>query len=362
MKTFYTVLMTMAITAMTYAQNNLEMVATFPDARPGNITVAPDGRIFVTMSALSASNYMVKEILPNGEAVPFGEKDWIVKPEEGSIKGINSTIGIQADNNGNLWVLDMGNLGDGQVPKLVGFELETGKMNKVYTIPSTVLTDKPFLQDFVIDEKHNIAVIADMTDALSPPIHPAFVVIDLETGHVRRVLENHGSLLPLDEPVSVGGRLVSHKLKSGTTMQPRYPLNPISIDDEKEYIYYGAMGNTKIYRISASVLADGTKTEKDLDSSIAFYANKPKSDGFKVGANGKVYVTDIENSAIVESLPSGTKTLVASKEKLSWPDGVAVHGDYLFIVANQLHNLPLLNEGKDASKPPYLVLKMKIEN
>jgi len=58
----------------------------------------------------------------------------------------------------------------------------------------------------------------------------------------------------------------------------------------------------------------------------------------------------------------GMKTIAQSKKDLSWPDGVAIHGNYLYIVANQLHNLPLLNEGKDASKPPYLVLKIKLQD
>ncbi|MFL1895257.1 L-dopachrome tautomerase-related protein [Aquimarina sp. 2-A2] len=343
------------------AQAQLERIATFPESRPGNITVANDGRIFVTMSALSASKYMVKEILPNGDIIPFGDKEWIVKPENGSIKGINSTIGIQADANGKLWVLDMGNIKQNQAPKLVGFDLVTGNMVKVFPIPNTVLSSKPFLQDFVIDVKNNTAIIADMTDALNPPIAPAFVVINLETGYIRRVLEGNASFLALDEPMKIHGRLVSHKRKDGTTIQPRYPLNPISIDEENKYIYYGAMGNTKIYRIQSAVLADESKQDIDLTKYIELYANKPKSDGFKVGANGKVYVTDVENSAIVESTPSGMKTIVQSKEDLSWPDGVAIHGNYLYIVANQLHNLALLNEGKDASKPPYLVLKMKIK-
>lgn len=344
------------------AQQSLETIAIFPDSRPGNITVSNDGRVFVTMSALSASKYMVKEILPTGEAVPFGDKEWIVKPSDGSIKGINSTIGIQADDNGILWVLDMGNIKQNQAPKLVGFNLTNGAVVKVFPIPNTVLSNKPFLQDFIIDEKHNIAVIADMTDALNPPVKPAFVVINLETGNIRRVLESDNSFMPLMEPVKIHGRPVSHKRSNGEIIQPNYPLNPISIDKKNNFIYYGAMGNTKIYRIPAALLADESKTNTELSRYIQFYANKPKSDGFKVGNNGKVYVTDVENSAIVQSSPSGIKTLVASKDKLSWPDGVAIYGNDLYIVANQLHNLPLLNEGKDASNPPFLVLKIKIQD
>ncbi|MFV8281204.1 L-dopachrome tautomerase-related protein, partial [Christiangramia marina] len=355
MKKAIVFLFSLALSLSLYAQNNLEIVSEFPEARPGNITVSEGGRVFVTMSALSSSKYMVMEIMEDGTSKPFGEKEWIQKPEKGSIKGINSTIGIQTDKSGNLWVLDMGNIKEGQAPKLVSFNLDSGRMNKVFTIPTTVLTDKPFLQDFVIDDKHQVAVIADMTDALNPPIAPAFVVIDLKTGYIKRILENHESFQPVDESVSVGNQKVIHKRKDGSTIEPRYPLNPISIDEENKFIYYGAMGNTKIYKISAEAVADLSSSPEKLNDEISFHANKPKSDGFKVGKNGNVYVTDVENSAIVRSNSSGMKTLAKDVEKLSWPDGVAIYGDTLYIVANQLHNLPLLNNGKDASNPPFLV-------
>ena len=50
-------------------------------------------------------------------------------------------------------------------------------------------------------------------------------------------------------------------------------------------------------------------------------------------------------------------------EKLSWPDGVALSQDgWLYVVANQLHNLPGLNQGKDASKPPFTIYKINVND
>lgn len=345
------------------AQSKLEVVSEFPNARPGNVAVSNDGRVFVTMSALGSSKYMVKEILPDGSTKPFPDKGWIVKPEGKSIKGINKTIGIQTDDNNTLWVLDMGNpqASPKQAPKLMGWDISTQELIRVFPIPEAIADSKSFLQDFIIDEKHNVAVLADMTDALNPPFNPAFVVINLKTGHMRRVLENHESLMPVDEPVVVNGRPISHKYADGTTMQPRYPLNPISNDSENNFIYYGAMGGKKIYRIPASVMADEKLTDSEMSEFVSYYAEKPKSDGFKIGHNGEVYVTDVEGSAIAVCTPEGSKILVADKKLLSFPDGLAVHKNYLYIVVNQLHNLPVLNEGKDTSNPPYYVLRTKIK-
>jgi sugar lactone lactonase YvrE len=353
------------LTTQIFAQKKIEIVAEFPDARPGNVAVSPEGRVFVTMSALGESKFMVKEVLSNGTAVPFPDEEWIVKTSGKSMKGINATIGIHVSNDNILWVLDMGDeKGDTKkAPKLVSFNIKTKKLVKVFPFPDDVLQFNSFLQDFVIDEKNQIAVIADMTYAgLLPPIKPAFIVVDLKTGYTRRVLENDPSFMPLDEAVVINDRPVSHLFPNGGVLQPSYPLNPISIDPQREWIYFGAMGGKKIYRIKSEAVANEKLSDNELSKQIQFYAVKPKSDGFKVGNNGKVYVTDVENNAVGVSTPNGYTVLAQDKDLLSWPDGVSISKDgYLYIVANQLHNLPWLNNNIDTSKPPYYVVRIKID-
>lgn len=350
-----------------YAQqkNKLEVVSTFPTERPGNVTVSPKGRVFVTMSALGETKYMVKEILKDGSAVNFPDDSWIVKPQGYSYKGINSTIGIHASSDNILWVLDMGNkkAEPKQAPKLVGWNIDTKKLVKVFPLPDAVLKPTSFLQDFVIDEKNNTAVIADMSlDGLILPAVPAFIVIDLKTGYSRRVMEGDVTFAPLDEPAVINSRKVSHTYSDGSIYEPKYPLNPISIDKEMNWIYYGAMGGHKIFRIPAVAVANQNITDDDLSKKAEFYADKPKTDGFKVGDNGKVYVTDIEHNAVGVVTPNEYKILAQDEKLLSWPDGVALSPDgYLYIVANQLHNTGWLNNNKDVSKPPYYVLKIKVK-
>ncbi|WP_316836522.1 L-dopachrome tautomerase-related protein [Pedobacter nutrimenti] len=351
----------------TFAQSKakLEIVSTFPSERPGNVAVSPEGRVFVTMSALGENKYMVKEILSSGEAVNFPDTTWIKKPTGQSYKGINSTIGINVSSDNILWVLDMGNKGatPKQAPKLVGWYIKTRKLAHAFPLPDAVLRPTSFLQDFVIDEKNNVAVIADMSlDGLITPPFPAFVVIDLKTGYGRRVLENHTTFQSLDEPAIINGRKVSHTYPDGSIYEPKYPLNPISIDKEMKWIYYGAMGGHQIYRIPAAAVADERLNNELLAAQIESYAKKPKTDGFKVGNNGEVYVTDIEQNAVGIATPKGYTILAQDEKLLSWPDGLALSKDgYLYIVANQLHNTAWLNNNKDVSNPPYYVLRIKIK-
>jgi DNA-binding beta-propeller fold protein YncE len=351
--------------AFAQSKAKIEIVSTFPAERPGNVAVSPEGRVFVTMSALGETKYMVKEILANGKAVNFPDTSWIMKPQGQSFKGINSTIGIQVSSDNVLWVLDMGNKKSTpkQAPKLIGWDIKSKKLVHVFPLPDAVLRPTSFLQDFAIDEKNHVAVIADMSiDGLILPAVPAFVVIDLKTGYSRRLLENHTSFQPLDEPAVVNGRPVSHTYPDGSIYEPKYPLNPVSIDKEMNWIYYGAMGAHKIYRIPAAAVADEGLSSEVLEAKIEPYANKPKSDGFKAGSKGEIYVTDIENNAVGVATPNGYTMLAQDKNLLAWPDGVALSPDgYLYIVANQLHNTAWLNNNKDVSNPPYYVLRIKIK-
>ena len=345
------------------AQSKLEVVASFATERPGNIAVSPNGRVFITMSDPAVSKYAVKELLPNGNLLDFPDTSWTAKPQPNSIKGISRTIGIQVSKE-ILWVLDIGDNSSQphQAPKLIGWNINSKQLHKIFILPDAVLHPSSFLQDFVIDEKHQTAIIADMSlGGLIYPAVPAFVIIDLKTGYSRRVLENDKSFQPLDEDLLVNGRPLSHTYADGKIVNPRYPLNPIAIDADMKWIYFGALGGNKIFRIPTESLAGENVHDTVLSEQIEYYAAKPKSDGFKVGDQGQIYITDVEHNAIGIASLKEYIVLAQDKTLLSWPDGIAISADgYLYVTANQLQNKPWWNNGKDDSKPPYYIVRLKI--
>ncbi|SKC95669.1 Major royal jelly protein [Chitinophaga ginsengisegetis] len=351
--------------AAAQSTGKLEVAASFDRERPGNVAVSPSGRVFITMSDATVSPYKVKEVLPDGSVADFPDTTWTRNPQGYSYKGINATIGIQVTADNVLWVLDLGNRKaiPAQAPKLVAWDIETRKLLHVYPIPDAVLKPSSFLQDFVIDEKRHTAVIADMSmGGLILPAAPAFVVVDLQTGYARRILENHPSFQPVDEDVVINGHAVSHVFPDGSVLNPRYPLNPISIDPKMEWIYFGALGGRSIYRIAAAALSNQALSDSALSGKITYYAPKPKSDGFKVGDGGILFVTDVENSAVVMATPAGYSTLVKDTILISWPDGLAIAPNgYLYLVSDQLHKRPFWNQGKEESKPPFYLLRIKID-
>ena len=245
-------------------------------------------------------------------------------------------------------------------PKLIGWDSVNNKLHRSIVFPSGVVNEKSFIQDIAIDTLRNRAYIADMSlDKLTGTTpSPAILVVNLETGEVKRVLENHASFQSDGKPIYVEGQIVAHLDDKKQPVYHQYGLNPIAIDPQRNWVYYGPMGGKMIYRIPAAVLADDSLNDKQMAQFIEQYREKPRTDGFTVDGNGDVYVTDIENNAIGVVKEDGYHILVQD-ERLSWPDGVALSEDgTLYIVVNQLHNLPGLNQGKDTSKPPYTIFKI----
>jgi sugar lactone lactonase YvrE len=178
---------------------------------------------------------------------------------------------------------------------------------------------------------------------------------------VRRVLERHPSTLPEGPPVVVDGAPVAHRGPGGRAVPHRYGLNPIALDPQGAWVYYGAMGGRTLYRVPAAALADDGLPPERLAAQVARYAGKPPCDGIAVDAAGTVYVTDVERHAVGAARPDGYRVLVRDPDRLQWPDGLFLAADgWLYVTANQLHRLPNLNRGVDASRPPYYLHRLRV--
>jgi len=337
----------------------LETVALFDDERPGNPTVMRDGRVIVSMSAIEAPEFAVRAIGPDGNHRPYPNEAWASGPGPDG-RGLAGVIGIRTDADDRVWILDLGDKENR--PKLVAWDDRDDKLHRVIALPQNVLRPSSFTQDFVIDPKRRRIYIADMTlNEEGASDFPAIIVVDLDTGFARRVLENHPALVPSGEDVVVDGKPLA-ALSAEGARNYRYGLNPIAIDPMGRWIYLGAMSGRTVYRIEASLLAHEEDAER-LSSALRYWCEKPHCDGFDVDAAGSVYVTDVENSAIGRASPAGYEILVEDAERLAWPDGVELDGEgrWLYITANQLHRLPVLNGGVDDSRPPFHVLRLRVD-
>ncbi len=244
---------------------------------------------------------------------------------------IKACIEIKIDSKDNLWLLDM------IEAAFTIWNIKEESLVEVLEISKEVVLPNSFLQDFFIDEKRNRIVIADMTlqDSLNP-IAPAFIVIDKTTGEAKRMAQPHESFMPDFE----GGSA----------------LNPIVFEPESDWIYFGAMHSKKLYRAPAA----NFDNEEKLIHSIESFGEKSYCDGIAVDKNQNVYITNVEDQAIGVTNKNGFKNIAMLPEGQVWPDGLCIFNGNVFCSVNQLSNTPFYNNGKDLSKPPFLLISTEL--
>ena len=300
-----------------------EVFATF-DKRYGDPFFSKRGRLFLSMSPLGASTVKLYEHLEDGTLSPY--------PSAELSEGFGAVIAARVTDDGVIWILDLGKRA------FTGWDIEKNELVREIQLPADVLVEHSFLQDYALDQKRNRAIIADMSqaDLKSAPV-PAFIVVDLETGDARRIAEGHPSMMP--------------EIEGGLA------LNPITIDHEYEWIYFGALNGRTIYRVpTASFEGDGSKVADTIEE----HGKKSFSDGMTIDTAGNIYVADIEAMAIGLSTPEGFETIAALPEGQSWPDGFAFGTDgYLYVTVNQLDRSAALNDGTDKGTGTYMVLRFE---
>ncbi len=320
----------------------LEIVAKL-DTGPGNITVTPAGKIVVSLHQFYGHDLRVASIDDNGQLIPFA-----------TAANVNSVLGLQADAEGIVWLLDNAMRG-GTTRRLVAWD--PSEEGLVADIDLTkVTTAQSFLIDLAVDPVRTTVYIADPaggTDA-------AIIVVDVVRSAARRVLQGHKSVIPEDIDLVIGGSPVRILADDGSEIRPRVGINPIAIDKDGEWLYYGPMHGRSMYRIRTADLRNGELAPDDLAVRAERWSDKPICDGISIDNAGNVYLGDLANNAIGVIGPDRRYQQLIADPRLSWVDAFSYGADgYLYAVVNQLHRSAVLNGGESATKPPYLIVKFK---
>lgn len=330
---------------------SLEVVAKLPkETPPGNVAVTPDGRIIMSLHPFYNPTYRVVEVLQDGTTKPFPNESWAKAPQEGSEMGLNAVLGLRSDIDGVVWMLDRSPEA-GYPGRLIAWDSRADSLHRVIHLGRPLLGENPFLNDLAIDSSNKFAYIVDMAVAGES----ALIVLDLQSGLGRRVLQGHPSTKPEDVEITIDGLVIKKD-----DAPRRIGLNPITIDTKFEWLYFGAMSGKSLYKIQTKYLRDFSLSEKDLAEKVLRVGDKPISDGITMDGSGNVYVTDIENNAIGVVGPSGKYTVLHVDPKLlSFPDGMSFSkNSYVYVTVNQLHRSAVLH-GTDVSTPPFYLIRFR---
>ena len=332
-------------TALT--DSDIETVFRFaPETPPGNIAIAPNGRIFMSLHGFYGQPLKVVEVASDGSVAPYPTFDWANLPE-GDGPGLNNVLGIRADRQGILWMLDAG--GENQSGRIVGWNTQTETLHQIIYLAPPVVGEGAFLNDLAVDREHEAIYITDT----ATPETSALIVVDLVTGRARRVLTGSEFTRPEDRDMTIDGETV---MLNGEPA--RIGANPIAIDPGNTWVYFAPMSGQSMYRVRTVDLLDDSLAPAELEERVERYGDKPISDGSTVDGGGNVYVTSITEDAIGVVRPDGSYETLYQDDGISWPDGFAYGPDgKIYVTVNELHRSPVLSDGGNRSQGEFKIMR-----
>lgn len=343
----------------TNAQNSIteaEIFATTNQA-VGNITFTNSGNLVYSHHPFFApENRVMIMDAKTKESKPFPNKAWNT-PRDTDDNYLSNVLGIRNDKNGIVWMLDMAQRNN-VTPKIVGWNTHTNTLERIYYLPKSSVPKESQPNDMVVDTKNGYFIIADEGIGNGGDgTRAAFIIVNMKTGKTRRLLEGTRSTLPENAPTIIEGK---HLAVNGKNLL--VGNDGITADANFEYIYYGPLNGTKIYRIKTIDLVNEVFTEAELDSKIETYSEKPNNGGMSIDIAGNIYLTALETKSVVVILAKDKRVKTMTKDKnMVWPDGVSYnHVDgYMYVSAAQVNKGAIFNNGKDLSIKPFYIFRFK---
>ena len=156
------------------------------------LAVSPEGRLFVNYPLWSESQeFAVGELQPDGSVKPYPNQElnsWT--PEKPAWLHFVCVQALLADELGRLWILDPANPRfEGAVkggPKLMMVNLTSNTVIRTYRFTEEIVRPNSYLNDLRLDLEQGVAYLTDSGDG-------ALIVLDLESGNARRLLDDHPS-------------------------------------------------------------------------------------------------------------------------------------------------------------------------
>lgn len=247
-------------------------------------------------------------------------------------------------------------------PKIVGWDTARNQLARIYYIPAPASLPESQHNDFVVDLKNRKFYIAD--EGIGPGgdgTKAALVVVDMDSGAVRRVLQGHASTLPEDIPITVDGKPLTVPGKDGKPVVIKVGADGIAADKDFEWLYYGPLNGRSIYRLRIADLNNEGVSDADLGRRVERYAAKPNNGGLSIDTRGNLYLTEVETKA-VGVIPADSRQYrrFAWNDRMQWPDGVSYAPDgFMYVSAAQIAQAALFNDGKALNKAPYYIFRFK---
>ena len=310
----------------------------------GNVAVNQNGRLFFTVHPESRpkGNKLLEYV--DAAAVPF---------PSGAAQAtlFDTVLGVAIDRFNRLWTIDHGNHGL-RSARIVAIDLDTSEILRDQVLDRDIAPAGSFLQDLQVSADGNTVVIADASFWRKSP---ALIVYDIETGAARRVLERHASVSAEPYVISNGGRDMEFL---GGIVALRGGVDGIALGPE--WLYYGAISGSGLYRVRLRDLRDESLPARQLENRVERVGDKPLSDGLSLDVDGNVYITDVEHGSVFLARPERDVETLIQSNQLRWPDALSFGPDgYLYIADSALAELILQSREHIDAQGPYRIFRFR---
>lgn len=314
----------------------LQQVARF-DHQVTGVTVTEDGRIFVNFPRWTEDiEVSVAELMPDGSLRPYPDAYWNGwrNARKNALSPADHWVCVQsvvADGRGSLWAIDPAAPATAFLvkggPKLVRIDLAKDKVLQTIAFDEQVAREGSYLNDvrFSPDGRH-----AYITDSGT---RGALVVVDLESGQARRVLDGHPSTqLEKDVVVKHHGKEIRRPDGRGV----EFSSDGIALSPDGETLYWQAVTGRTLYRIATRVLRDDALSEDQVADAVERVGENGVSDGLWIDPQGRMYISALEEDAI--KVRDGDRVdVLLQDERLRWPDTFAQGPDgTMYVTASRI--------------------------
>ncbi|MFJ6169303.1 SMP-30/gluconolactonase/LRE family protein [Micromonospora orduensis] len=307
------------------------------------------GRVFLSYPSADGPGVQVAEALPDGGRRPYPDAAWNREGQsaDGAFVHVN---GLRAGPDNKLWIVDSGapQIGGRQVPggaRLIVVDVDGDRVERIHRLDEAVRPDS------YVDDVRFHGGTAYLTDAGAPGL----IVLDLDSGRCRRVLDGH--------PSTVGGTLVAdgRALRDPTGAEVRVHADQLEVSPDGRWLYYQpASGGMS--RIDTRSLDDPTVSADELARRVQRWCDTPSTGGTAIDADGTIYLSDVERRRILALAPDGGVRTLVDDPRLSWVDAMWLDTDgHLWMPAAQLHLTAGLNGGHAAVDYPVRIYRMPVD-
>lgn len=325
------------------------------DTAVWNGVVATDGAIYLAGPRWAGNTGAALVRIQDGKQEPFPDAQWNAwKPgNEAGTQFVNINA-IRLGPDGALWVVDSGSphFGGDPLPdgaKLVQFDLVTGTANAVFPFAPDIARPGSYIDDVRFHGRN-----AYLTDAGNAGL----IVLDLDTGKARRVLDAHPALTARDDrPILVDGQPLL-----GPDGKPlKVHADPFELTPGGDRLLIAPLAGP--WSQIPTALLDNPAIAKDvLAAAVEPFADLPPTGGTAMDAGGNLYFSDLATDAIKVRAPDGRIKTIAQDPRLHWVDAMFIDASgSLWMPAAQIDRAPLFQSGVSHVNRPVEIISFALQ-